>query len=341
MKKPALWAIALVLVAAVAAAIWLSNLKTPETTPQKADIPRAGDGRVVKICVAQYVDHPLLDAVYKGFRQELSRHSDPITNIEFSNANGDATAASLLADKVCKNDCAVILALATPMAQDVKTACPATQPILFGAITDPKSAGLVASMTSPGGNLTGTSDQWPYALQMELIAHLWGKNAEVGVPFNPGEANTQYAMEQIRTIAKKIGLRLHEVPINSVTEASQAIDALANKVAVIYVPADNTAVAAAPGIVAAADRLKLPVVAGDPGTFKAGAVVGLGVDYTNLGVINAKQAFSIIGGMSPATIPIGISSRPELYVDEKRASRFSLDIAELRSWYATVQGGSS
>src|SRR5258708_353772 len=293
MKRPVVVLVVLIAVAAVWIATrgGLGRRSQPAASTADARVAAAG-----KICVVQYASRPLLDAVYSGFRKGFERQRYPLADMEFDNANGDATAASLLADKVCKRACAVILALATPMAQDVKAACPKTQPILFGAIADPKSAGLVNSMAAPSANLTGTSDQWPYELQMDLIANLWGRSADVGIPFNPAEANTQFAMEQVRKIAGRIGLKLHEVPINSVTEASQAVDALANRVAVIYVPADNTAVAAAPGIIAAADRVSLPVVAGDPGTFKAGAVVGLGVDYSNLGVLNADQALSILRG---------------------------------------------
>lgn len=335
MKRSVLVLVAFVLVVAVTG-FWLirgrsGDSATPTSSAQAAQTAKPAD--TGKICVAQYVSHPLLDAVYAGFREELVRQQFPSTEIHYENANGDATAASLLADKVSKQQCALIFVLATPMAQSVKSACPPTQPILFGAITDPITAGLVTSMETPGGNITGTSDQWPYDLQMQLIANVWGDRARVGVPFNPAEANTQFAMDRIRKSAKRIGLSLHEVPINSMIEASQAVDALAKRVDVIYVPADNTAVAAAPGIVAAADRASLPVVAGDPGTFKAGAVLGIGVDYSNLGVLNAKQALSILAGSSPSSMPVQTSSRPEFYANAERAARFKVDLVAARKWY--------
>lgn len=330
MKKPIIIIIALFVALSL---IWVATREKSVIGSGVANAPVVSKAKGGTICVVQYVSHPLLDAVYDGFRQELEKQKYPIDEIKFTNANGDATTASLLADKVCKQGYSVIFALATPMAQSVKSACPATQPILFGAITDPKSAGLVQSMEAPGGNMTGTSDQWPYELQMQLIAHIWGDHAKIGVPFNPAEANTKYAMDQVRRIAQRIGLELYEVPINSMSEASQAVDALAGKVVAIYIPADNTAVAAAPGIIAAADRQNIPVVAGDPGTFKAGAVIGLGVDYKNLGILNARQAVSIMGGSHPSTMSVQVSNRPELYVSEDRARRFHLDTSAIRAWY--------
>ena len=316
---------------------WLFARSRNEMTSSVPALAPSGDKEhVAKICVLQYVSHPLLDAVYKGFREELDREHYPLSSVEYENANGDATTAALLADQACKHRYGVVFALATPMAQSVKSACSSIQPILFGAITDPVTAGLVDSLTAPGANVTGTSDQWPYDLQMQLTAHLWGNNASVGVPFNPAEANTQFAMDQVRRIAKRIGLTLIEVPINSVNEAAQAIDALAGKVQVIYVPADNTAVAAAPSIISTADRLKIPVLAGDPGTYRAGAAVGLGVDYASLGVLNARQARKILDGTPPSDLPVEVSSRAELYIDEQRAAKYNISAASVREWYSTV-----
>jgi putative ABC transport system substrate-binding protein len=280
-----------------------------------------------KICVAQYVSQPLLDAVFQGFKDELNRSGFDSKRLAFSNANGDRNAAQIIADQLCRDkDCGVIFVLATPMAQTVKASCPTTTPIVFGAITDPVSAQLVASLDRPGGNLTGTSDQWPYDDQMKLIAALWKPTARVGVPFNPGEANTQYAMERTRSAAKSLGLRLVEVPVSSVGEVAQAVDSLARKIDVLYIPADNTVVAAGAAAISAADRHNIPVFAGDPGTFDAGAVVGLGVNYQDLGALNAKQALRILGGASPGTIRVEVSSQPELYVDLGLAKHFGLKL---------------
>lgn len=289
-----------------------------------------------KICVAQYVSHPLLDAVFQGFKDELNRSGFDSKRLAFSNSNGDRNAAQLIGDQLCRDkDCGVIFVLATPMAQTVKASCPTAARIVFGAITDPVSAQLVAGMERPGGNLTGTSDQWPYDDQMKLIAALWKPTARVGVPFNPGEANTQYAMERTRSAAKSLGLTLVEVPVSSVGEVTQAVESLARKIDVLYIPADNTVIAAAPAAISSADRHNIPVFAGDPGTFDAGAVIGLGVNYRNLGALNAKQALKILGGASPGTIPVEVSSQPELYIDRTRANHFGLNVDAVTRQFGT------
>ncbi|HAT51447.1 MAG: ABC transporter substrate-binding protein [Nitrospirae bacterium] len=287
-----------------------------------------------QICVAQYVSHPALDAVYEGFLETVFKSGIKADRIRFANVAGDAVAARSLADQFCGDkNCVVVYSLATPMSQSVKQSC-GKKPVVFGAITDPISANLVSNFERPGGNLTGTSDQWPYALQMEMIATVWGKGTVVGVPFNPGEANTRYAMEKTREGAKAVGLKLLEVPINSPSEALQSVESMVGRSRVVYIPADNTAMAAAKGIITAAKRHGITVIAGDPGTFDAGAAIGLGVSYRDLGVVNATQIGSIFHGKPVGDISVGVSDHPLLMIDEKRAREVNIDVSKLRNWYA-------
>lgn len=291
------------------------------------DFPDKPSGTFV--CIAQYVSHPALDAVRTSFESVLHK-SLPNVAIHFQNAEGDPTTARTLADQFCSTDCSLVFALATPMAQAVHARC--QRPWIFGAITDPVSAGLVKTMSAPGGFATGTSDQWPYRLQMEAIKVVFGEGARVGVPHNPGEANSEFAMQQTRAAAVEMGLKVEEVPVHSVSEVSRAVESLRGRVDVVYVPADNTSMAGAPAIVATAGRIGIPVVAGDPGTFKAGAAFGLGVSYSNLGVLNAGQTARILSGQDPAGMPVAVSDKPELYVSEERMGEAGLDPNKLRSW---------
>ncbi len=61
----------------------------------------------------------------------------------------------------------LILAISTPSAQ---SALQSTKeiPILFTAVTDPVSAGLLDNINSPEGNITGTTDMVPVEKQLEL-----------------------------------------------------------------------------------------------------------------------------------------------------------------------------
>ncbi|MGH9671575.1 MAG: ABC transporter substrate binding protein [Bryobacteraceae bacterium] len=79
---------------------------------------------------------------------------------EYQNASGDLSTARAIAEKFLNGRISLIFSIATPMSQAVQRAAEGKNlPIIFGAITDPVSAGLVQSMERRGGYITGTSDR--------------------------------------------------------------------------------------------------------------------------------------------------------------------------------------
>jgi putative ABC transport system substrate-binding protein len=268
-----------------------------------------------------------------GFMQEMERTGfteKAGVVFDYQNASGDLSTARSIAEKLVNSRCSLIFTIATPMSQAVQKAGEGKNiPIIFGAITDPVSAGLVQSMERPGGDITGTSDRWPYEQQMELIREALPKARRVGVVFNPGEANTRYAMERTRAAAKTLGLQLVEAAISGPNDIIEAVESIIRKSDVLYVPADNTAMAGATTIVKTADKYRVPVIAGDPGTFDAGCVVGLGVSYKELGVEAARLAGRILRDKEkPGNLPVVVSSRPKLMVNLKVAGTLNVKLPD-------------
>jgi len=289
------------------------------------------DKDLYSVAIAQYIDHPGLDAVRKGFYDQMSKLGyieNKSIKYDYQNCQGDGVLTQNISNKFSNGNYDVIFSIATPITQALKKGTSKNQkPIVFGAITDPISAGLVSSLENPKENLTGTSDVWPYYKQLELIKRIMPNVQRVGVLFNPGEANTTYAMEQTRSAAKELGFELIEAPITGINEIRTGILNIANKVDAFYVTADNTTMAGASAIVKTATEKGIPVFAGDPGTFDAGCVAGLGVSYYNLGVANANMVNDILkNGKKTAEIPIVVSDAPELMVNLLVAQKLNVTI---------------
>ena len=79
--------------------------------------------------------------------------------ISYDNCNADSAVlnqiiANFIADKVD-----LMIGVATPVAVAMQAATEGTDiPVVFAAVSDPVSAGLVESLEAPGANITGTSD---------------------------------------------------------------------------------------------------------------------------------------------------------------------------------------
>lgn len=163
--------------------------KTPDTSEK--DEPNATeDAKTYKVGVTQILEHPSLNAALDGFKKALE---DEGLDIEYNiqNAQNDMSSNSTIANNLVSAGVDLIFANSTPSAQAVATA---TQdiPVVFTSVTDAVAAELVASNEEPGGNITGTLDLHPDAIQNTLTfmkEELGAKN--VGMVFNSGEQNSR------------------------------------------------------------------------------------------------------------------------------------------------------
>lgn len=280
----------------------------------------------IKICTIQYVDHPNLDNVYLGFREEVdnwAKENGKKVVYELQNANGDGSVANQIANTYAINKPDIILALGTPAAQAAQNST-STIPIVFGAITDPVEAGLAESMEKPGKNLTGSCDKWPYEKQFEMIKMLMPDISSIGVVFNPSESNSENSMREIRRIVKQMGLILNEASVSKSTEVYSAAQSLIRKSDILYAPADNTVLSAIEAYLKVAKQYKKPLFVGDQGSVEKGGIATFGPDYKELGVETGKLGVRILNGEKPSEISVAVASSAALVINKSSSDYFNI-----------------
>lgn len=280
-------------------------------------------GKPIKIGVHLYVHHPNIDAVYTGFKEVVDKwaagKSTPVA-YDLQNATGDITVATQIARKQAAERPNLIMAVGTPSVQAAKRAT-SDIPIIFGAMTDPVSAGLVKSMEAPGGNATGTSDVGPYDEQLKLIRDLFPEARVIGVIRNPGEANSVASMKIIDNSLPKWKFLKIEAPVANTSEVLPAAQSLVGRCDVFYMPADNTVLSALDAVVNVARAKKIPLFVGDEGSVKMGAVATIGIDYLELGRVTGEIAIKVLEGTPPGAIPVAFGTANRLIVNLEAASQ--------------------
>lgn len=305
-----------------------SSVAEPAAVAESSATAAPTTDKVYKIGVTQFVEHPALDASYKGFVDGLAEAGFVEgTNVKFDyqNAQGEQANCSTIAEKLVNDNNDLILAIATPAAQAVANATTEI-PILVTAVTDPASAALVASNEAPGGNVSGTSDRTPCAEQMELLTKLLPDAKKVALLYCSAESNSKYQAEMAREAATKLGLETMDFTVSNSNEIQQVVESMIGKVDAIYAPTDNMIAAGMATVSMVATENKIPIICGEEGMLENGGLATYGLSYYELGKLTAAQAVKIFNGASPAEMPIEYLTTFELGINQKIADQLGITI---------------
>lgn len=287
--------------------------------------PKAGR---VTVGVTQIVSHPGIDAIRKGFMDGMrvaGYSTETGTRFDFQNAQGEMSNAQKIAQKFRADGVDLIFAISTPSTQAAAKATTAI-PIVFGAVTDPLSAGVVKSLDKPGRNVTGVSDVWPYKDQIGLLRQLAPKAKRLGVVYNAGESNSAFAIGRIKQACKELDYQLVAVPVAGTGEVYAAAKSLVGRVDALYSSADNTVISAVESLVKVAQQAKLPCIAGESDSVQRGALATLGTNYYEVGRSSSGLAVKVLKGADPASLPVIQDSKTDLYINLKAAEAMGVTV---------------
>lgn len=279
----------------------LAGCATPAPAPSAAP---SSTKEVVKIGILQPVEHPSLNTIRESIIAELESLGlgDKI-EVEYKNAQGDASTLNTIATQFVTDGKDLLVPIATPSAQAVAAATKSI-PIVFAAVSDPVSAGLVKDLATTDGNITGVSDVIPVDQIFELAAEMTPQAKTFGVLYCSGESNSYALVEKAREYAKTKGIELVEVTIADSSELQQAAQSLVGRVDAIFTPNDNVVATAMTALADVGIQAKLPVYVGADSMVADGGLATVGIDYTVLGKQVAAMIKEIIDGKTIAQNPV-------------------------------------
>ncbi|MFO7993332.1 MAG: ABC transporter substrate-binding protein [Marinobacter sp.] len=288
-----------------------------------------GDDQRV-IAITQIVEHPALDAVYQGARDQLEeqgyKDGDNV-RIMHESAQGNSAIASQIARKFVGEGPDVIVAIATPSAQTMAAAARNT-PVVFSAVTDPVGAKLVKSLEAPGANITGVTDMLPIERHLDLLERVVPDAKRIGTVYNPGEANAVALVELLEERLEARDMELVKAAATKTSEVLGAARSLVDKADAIYLTTDNTVISAVEAVISVGERAKIPVFAADTATVNRGAVAALGFDYYDLGRQTGGMVTRILEGADPGEMDVESVDTLDLFVNPAAAERMGITLSD-------------
>jgi putative ABC transport system substrate-binding protein len=200
-------------------------------------------------------------------------------------------------------------------------------PVVFVGVADPVGAGFVASLSRPGGNLTGflgveASIAGKWLTMLKEIAPI----TRVALIANPKNI-FDYFVQAAEPVARSLSIELVPSPAGTAAEIENAIVSFAGKPnGGLVLPPDATTSVSRDLIIALAARYRLPAVYSFRLFVKAGGLMSYGVDFVHQNWQAASYVDRILRGEKPADLPVQAPTKYETAVNVKTAKSLGLTV---------------
>lgn len=280
--------------------------------------------------------YPPLPAFLKGLAETGFVEGRNVA-IEYRWAEGHYERLPALIADLVQHKVSVIAATGTSAAVAAKTAT-ATIPIVFEMGSDPVELGLVASLSQPGGNLTGVAN-FTIELaskQLGLLHELVPRTTTIAALFNPNFAGTEKLLRDAEAAARVLGLQLIVLKAGTEEEIEKVFATMAPQGAgALFVGIDSFFAARRDRIIALAARNKLPAIYGWRDFVVSGGLMSYGTDFADAYHQAGIYTGRILRGEKPADIPVQRSTKFELVINFKTAKALGIEVPNSMQLSAT------
>jgi putative ABC transport system substrate-binding protein len=203
---------------------------------------------------------------------------------------------------------------------------------VFTQVSDPVAQGFVASLTRPGGHITGFG-AYEFSIGgklLDLVKQIAPGLARVAVMFNPDTSpQSKFFMRSIEAAAQSLGVQAIAVPVHATGDIEPAVENVARQPnGGLILTTDTFTGLRQKLIIDTANRHRLPSIATTVDFVKDGGLM----NYTyNLDLVDVfRQAAGyvdhILKGAKPADLPVQMPTKFRLAINLNTAKALGLDV---------------
>ena len=249
--------------------------------------------------------------------------------IESRWAEGRNDRLPALAAELVRRQVSVIVTAGSTPAALAASAATTTIPIVFYIGANPVEAGLVTSLSRPGGNVTGvvTLNVEVAPKRLELLHDLVPTATIIGALVNPTTPYAEALTRDLRTAAHTLGVQLHVLHASSERDFDTVFTSLVQlRAGGLVIGTDALFNSRSEQLAALAIRHAMPAIYQFREFVSAGGLMSYGttiVDtYRPLGVYTGR----ILKGEKPAELPVQQATKVELIINLKTAKALGITV---------------
>jgi putative tryptophan/tyrosine transport system substrate-binding protein len=220
----------------------------------------------------------------------------------------------------------LIVGVGTDVAKVVRSVT-GTMPLVMSVSEDPVEIGLVASLSRPGGNLTGVTfiSAELAAKRLELLKEVVPQAARVAVLWNPVHVDLE--LKELEPAGRALGIRLQSVEVRAPGELDGAFRVVAGgRADALLVVPSRMINHHAKRIAAFAMEHRLPAVSMWRAFAEAGGLMTYGPNVGAMIRRTAAHVDKILKGAKPGDLPMEQPTTFELVINLKTAQALGLTI---------------
>jgi len=251
--------------------------------------------------------------------------------IEYRWAEGDVERLPALAAELVKRKVDLIVAPAGSAALAAKKAT-SSIPIVMIFPSDPVELGLVASLSRPGGNITGTTfapGPEIYGKQLQILKETLPRASRIAILSSPADPSFALQMREVEATAHSMHLRLQYVEAKGPEDFDSAFAAMAREHAdALVVGGTSTFLAHRTRLAEFAVKGRLPTMYSFRESVEAGGMMAYAVNMVDFVGRSAVYVDKILKGAKPADLPVEQPTKFELIINLKAAKALGITVPQ-------------
>jgi putative ABC transport system substrate-binding protein len=203
-------------------------------------------------------------------------------------------------------------------------------PIVFASQTDPVGTGLVASLSRPGGNVTGLSVQQTDTAgkRLELLREIVPGLNRLAILANVGGPGAVLEMAEVMAAARTLGIEAFTFEIRQAEDIALAFDSFKGRTEALYISTDPLVFTNRIRINTLAQSARLPTMYSQREYVEAGGLVSYGANIPDLFRRSAEYVDKILRGAKPADLPVEQPTKFDLVINLTTAKALGLTIPQ-------------
>jgi len=270
----------------------------------------------------------LVDAFRKGLAEHGLVEGQNVT-IEYRWADSHYERLAGQASDLLTRQPAVLISVGGDMTAKAASTATKSTPIVAVFIGDPVLGGYVASLSRPGGNITGISNLNAVieAKRIGLLRDVKPGITNVGALLNPDSVTAATQRKDIEEAARTIGLNVEFLEAKNDPELEAAFKSIvANRIPALLVPADAFFAAARDRLAELAAQNRVPAIYSLRESVVSGGLMSYGNDLPDTYRLIGTYAARIVKGEKPADLPVLQPTKFEFVLNRKAAMALELTI---------------